>query len=108
MAPHRTARQAPGPAPATTTGGGGPAAPAPRPDVVDALLGVRADLAAQADRDHARAHLWAVYAAEGGLLCAELAAGRWGLLRAAVRLAWVAGTVWGRWSAPVATKPSTP
>ena len=94
MAPHRTARQAPG--------------PAPRPDVVDALLGVRADLAAQADRDHARAHLWAVYAAEGGLLCAELAAGRWGLLRAAVRLAWVAGTVWGRWSAPVATKPPTP
>lgn len=107
MAPHRTARQAPGPAPATT-GDGGSAAPAPRPDVVDALLGVRADLAAQADRDHARAHLWAVYAAEGGLLCAELAAGRWGLLRAAVRLAWVAGTVWGRWSAPVATKPSTP
>ncbi len=102
MAPHRT-RQAPAP----VSDPQGPPVLAPRADVVDALLGVRADLAAQADRDHARAHLWAVYAAEGGLLCAELAADRWALLRAAVRLAWVAGTVWGRWQAPT-TKPPAP
>ena len=103
MAPHRSARQAPAP----VSDPQGPPVLAPRPDVVDALLGVRADLAAQADRDHARVHLWAVYAAEGGLLCAELASDRWALLRAAVRLAWVAGTVWGRWQAPT-TKPPAP
>jgi hypothetical protein len=100
VAPHRTrqgADTAPHKAAAATASA---SVPATRPEVVHALLGVRADLLAQADRDHARASLWAVYAAEGGLLCAELAAGRWGLLRAAVRLAWVAGTVYGRWQSP--------
>lgn len=96
MAPQRTARQAPGPAPATT-GDGGLAASAPRPDVVDALLGARAELAACVRDDSARADMWAVHAAMGGLLVAELAGAPWPVVVAVVRLAWRCCTVLVRW-----------
>lgn len=93
MAPHRSARQAPAP----VSDPQGPPVLAPRPDVVDALLGARAELAACVRDDAARADMWAVHAAMGGLLAAELAGARWPLVVAVVRLAWRCCAVLVRW-----------
>lgn len=60
----------------------------PRPDVVRALLGARARLGATVRDDDARADMYAIHAAMGGLLAAELAAEPWPLVRACIRLAW--------------------
>ena len=74
---------------------------APRPDVVEACLGIRADIAAAVRTDRAHADLWAVHAAVGGLLAAELAgAGRLPLAVACVRLVWRCAVVVARWGAP--------
>jgi hypothetical protein len=65
--------------------------------VVDALLGARAELAACVRDDAARADMWAVHAAMGGLLAAELAGARWPVVVAVVRLAWRCCAVLVRW-----------
>jgi len=69
----------------------------PRPDVVDALLGARAELAAYARDDEARADMWAIHAAMGGLLAAELAAASQPMLAAVVRLSWRCCATLVRW-----------
>lgn len=74
---------------------------APRPDVVEACLGVRADITAAVRTDRAHADLWAVHAAVGGLLAAELAgAGRLPLAVVLVRLVWRCAVVVARWRTP--------
>jgi hypothetical protein len=75
---------------------------APRPDVVEACLGIRADIASAVRTDRAHADLWAVHAAVGGLLAAELAgAGRLPLAVAWARLVWRCAVVVARWGGPM-------